>query len=164
MSRPTTIVLNSVDVTPSMIRPRRMWPTGYQPAPGPADKADAAARSLHALGYESDELFSDATPEDFRGRALTALALAPVNAGTPSFRDGNRTEGAPAWLSAETPDRAACHVRLVRPPRPIGAVAPTSCPAGPARLPSGGAPRADSSRPPGGGQGHSRCAVGFAEP
>jgi hypothetical protein len=52
---------------------------------------------LHALGYgdlrEDGELFGDAAPEDFRGRVLTALALAPVDEGVPSYQVGNWIEG-----------------------------------------------------------------------
>jgi hypothetical protein len=55
-----------------------------------------ATHLLHALGYgehgELDELFGDATPEEFRGRVLTALALAPADEGTPSYQDGNWVE------------------------------------------------------------------------
>ncbi|RLK54436.1 hypothetical protein [Actinokineospora cianjurensis] len=56
-----------------------------------------AAHLLHALGYGElgrlGELFGDATPEEFRGRVLTALALAPVDMGVPSYQDGNWNEG-----------------------------------------------------------------------
>ncbi|MEW1639334.1 hypothetical protein AB0469_35430 [Streptomyces sp. NPDC093801] len=46
-----------------------------------------AARVLEVLGF--DELAGDADAEDFLGRVLVALALAPVDAGRPSTAEGN---------------------------------------------------------------------------
>ncbi|WP_394622365.1 hypothetical protein JNUCC0626_50380 (plasmid) [Lentzea sp. JNUCC 0626] len=85
-----------------------------------------AAHLLYALGYgepgELDELFGDATPEEFRGRVLTALALAPVDAGVPSYQDGNWIEGGrrPAYLQdrltelLDLADWCAQHARPVQ--------------------------------------------------
>lgn len=44
---------------------------------------------MESLGYSNDEqiAFGDATGEDFLGRILTALALAPEDEGMPSYAD-----------------------------------------------------------------------------
>lgn len=55
---------------------------------------------LAALGYgefdESDDMWGEASPQEFRGRVLTALAVAPADAGVPAHSDAD----APAYLGA----------------------------------------------------------------
>ncbi|MFD3539671.1 hypothetical protein ACFWUQ_09235 [Streptomyces sp. NPDC058662] len=54
----------------------------------PVNMANAnAVRVLDVLGY--DELYGDADAEDFLGRVLVALAVAPADAGRPATVDGN---------------------------------------------------------------------------
>ncbi|MFJ4879885.1 hypothetical protein ACIP93_32425 [Streptomyces sp. NPDC088745] len=56
----------------------------------PVNMANAnAARVLDVLGYGYDELCGDAEAEDFLGRVLVALAVAPADAGRPATVDGN---------------------------------------------------------------------------
>ena len=52
---------------------------------------------LHALGYgelpEHEQLAGQASAEEFRGRVLTALALAPIDEGLPAEQNGRYFEG-----------------------------------------------------------------------
>lgn len=53
---------------------------------------------LNALGYgefnESDDMWGEASPEEFRARVLTALAVAPADAGAPA----HLSTGVPGYL------------------------------------------------------------------
>lgn len=61
--------------------------------------SDRAPLLLDALGYgtftASDEMFGVEKPETFRGRVLTALAVAPQDAGMPGYGDDSPR---PHWI------------------------------------------------------------------
>lgn len=76
---------------------------------------DGAQRSLAALGIEHDpaDMYGEMAPEDFLGRVLVALAIAPEDEGAPAYRaePGELTglagmlagAGATVWVGASAP-------------------------------------------------------------